>query len=130
MKKVLLFFVFVSISVIAKTQGNLQFNQVKLVSTLETVPAGKVWKVESAHYNGGAIYGLSKSSIHPLSSLTTFGLMAYLINGSTIHIFGGAFGSSSTNFVSPFPFWLSAGTTLEVSNNMQYLSVIEFNIIP
>ena len=30
-------------------QNNLQFNQVKLVgSTAETVPAGKVWKIESA----------------------------------------------------------------------------------
>jgi hypothetical protein len=30
-------------------QGNLQFNQVKLVgSTAETVPSGKVWKIESA----------------------------------------------------------------------------------
>ena len=29
------------------SQGNLQFNQVKLVSTIETVPAGKVWKVEN-----------------------------------------------------------------------------------
>lgn len=29
-------------------QGTLQFNQVKLVTTQETVPAGKVWKVESA----------------------------------------------------------------------------------
>ena len=31
-----------------KAQGNLQFNQVKLVTALETVPVGKVWKVESA----------------------------------------------------------------------------------
>ena len=30
-------------------QNNLQFSQVKLVgSTAETVPAGKVWKIESA----------------------------------------------------------------------------------
>ena len=31
----------------AYAQGNLQFNQVKLVSTVETVPAGKVWKLEN-----------------------------------------------------------------------------------
>lgn len=29
-------------------QGNLQFNQVKMISTSETVPVGKVWKIESA----------------------------------------------------------------------------------
>ncbi|NBN99205.1 MAG: hypothetical protein EBV19_08240, partial [Flavobacteriia bacterium] len=32
-------------------QGNLQFNQVKLVTNQETVPVGKVWKVESVIYN-------------------------------------------------------------------------------
>ncbi len=34
---------------LSNAQGNLQFNQVKLVgSTAETVPVGKVWKIESA----------------------------------------------------------------------------------
>jgi hypothetical protein len=42
----ILSFLFVGVSF---GQGNLQFNQVKLVGTTsETVPAGKVWKIESA----------------------------------------------------------------------------------
>jgi hypothetical protein len=43
------FFVLLCLPLITKGQGNLQFNQVKMVgSTAETVPAGKVWKIESA----------------------------------------------------------------------------------
>ena len=51
MKKCLLFLVVISFGQYLKAQGNLQFNQVKLVTTLETVPAGKAWKVESVIYN-------------------------------------------------------------------------------
>jgi hypothetical protein len=53
MKKVLLFFVFVCISVIAKTQGNLQFNQVLTFEPGDsyTVPNGKVLKIESVNMN-------------------------------------------------------------------------------
>ena len=38
------------------SQGNLQFNQVKIVSNTDaaqTVPAGKVWKIESVISDGG-----------------------------------------------------------------------------
>jgi hypothetical protein len=46
MKKLYLI-LFVLLNQLAYAQGNLQFNQVKLVTALETVPAGKVWKIES-----------------------------------------------------------------------------------
>lgn len=36
------------VSGVLSAQSNLQFNQVKLVSAEETVPDGKVWKLESA----------------------------------------------------------------------------------
>ena len=45
--KVLLSITALLISLSASAQGNLQFNQVKLVTTAEAVPAGKVWKVEN-----------------------------------------------------------------------------------
>ncbi len=41
-------------------QGNLQFNQVLVInaqSGLQTVPAGKVWKITSFYTGGGAYYG-------------------------------------------------------------------------
>jgi len=48
MKKSILSLVFISLfGLMSFAQGSLQFNQVKLVSSEETVPAGKVWKVES-----------------------------------------------------------------------------------
>jgi hypothetical protein len=50
MKKLFLF-TFLILSTLTSAQGNLQFNQVKLVTNTETVPVGKVWKIESVIYN-------------------------------------------------------------------------------
>ena len=49
--KTLYIALFILLNHLAFAQGNLQFNQVKLVTALETVPAGKVWKIESVIYN-------------------------------------------------------------------------------
>jgi hypothetical protein len=84
--------------------------------------------LESAHYNGGAIYGLSKGE-YPLNN-SNFGLMEYSINGNILHLSGGLTGAISTNFASPFPFWIPSGSSLAASTNVSYLSVIEFNIVP
>ncbi|MEY4520969.1 MAG: hypothetical protein RIT10_154 [Bacteroidota bacterium] len=117
-------------------QGNLQFNQVKLVSTVETVPTGKVWKVEAFHYQGGAPFcvggvapfttcGSSSGSHGP----GIWAIMAYAINGAANYVISlGPTGSISN--IQNVPFWLSAGSTLAAGTNMRYLSVIEFNIIP
>jgi hypothetical protein len=53
MKKLIIFSLlslnYIHLSKYSYAQGNLQFNQVKLIgSTPETVPTGKVWKIESA----------------------------------------------------------------------------------
>ena len=113
----------------SNAQGNLQFNQVKLVSTIQTVPLGKVWKVESASYAGGNAFQIGTipsstfGNILPLSSFLNF-----KINGlnNCVPALGGAGGGS----ISVFPIWLPAGSTLEASTNVNFLSVIEFNIIP
>jgi hypothetical protein len=46
-------------------QGNLQFNQVKIISNIDppqTVPAGKVWKIESVFTAGDQdVYGVQTS---------------------------------------------------------------------
>ncbi len=125
MKKLVLVLIsFIALS--SFSQGNLQFNQVKLISAQETVPSGKVWKVESALFAGGAPF-----------QVTTYtqGSMSYLTNGTTCIIANSINGASSTNNNSPvsenaFPFWLPAGSTLASGTNMRYLSVIEFNIVP
>ena len=42
----------------AHAQGSLQFNQVKLVADVtETVPTGKVWKIESVYSSKGLYWG-------------------------------------------------------------------------
>lgn len=108
-----------------KAQGNLQFNQVLTLESAVnactscwTVPAGKVWKVESYSTNAD-------------------NMGAFYVNGKELgYVISPAF---STTSVSPrygtrFPFWLNAGHTLGYSGiggskNITFF-VIEFNVIP
>lgn len=116
-------------------QGNLQFNRVVLVEhsfvvptnvlapfseISVTVPAGKVWKLESV------IANLQNSN----GSISTS--LSVLINNKCLYN-GGSY--------SPFPVWLPEGTyTLRLmytsntglSNNVVYggVSGIEFNVTP
>jgi hypothetical protein len=113
------------------SQGNnLQFGKVLLIETLSTVPANKVWKVESV---------LSKSAL----ALPTPGTYdrnlndntAIQVNSNSIIIYSvqlliGGFGTAFSKEVTKLPFWLPAGSTLNISTNVQYISVIEYNLIP
>ncbi len=133
-------------------QGNLQFNQVKLVSALETVPAGKVWKVESA-LSGEERYPTSGTALPSNSRFI-------LVNGSSVcvheeHVattgvgFNGCCGGGfwmnnvgmAVNSTTPvlvhvsaqptkLPLWLPSGATLAVGTKVSSISVVEFNIIP
>jgi len=120
-------------------QGNLQFNQVKLVSTVETVPVGKVWKVESATFVGGAPICIGAGANagcgqHNTAYTSYQAAMSYLINGSVAYIAHATFGNTvpqtSSLVIDPFPFWLPAGTSLASGTNMMHLNVIEFNVVP
>lgn len=119
----------------AVAQGNLQFNRVVFMemsvaqtsttvysetSQSITVPANKVWKIESA----------SGTSLVPSSLQTGAGAGYMLINGEVISL-----GSNG----SWLPVWLPAGTyTLTLRSSIQntaftfsgFISVIEFNIVP
>lgn len=120
MKNILLLFLVLLSFGIAKAQGTLQFNQVKLVSSVQTVPAGKVWKVVNiyapqvirfqASSGSGGCSGTCNGSSTTWNSFTTplcpdqttFNSSAQIkINGSS------AFYNSNS------PLWLPAGTTLE-----------------
>ena len=110
MKKILLFLFTIFTFSFASGQGNnLEFSQVKLVSTLDTVPVGKVWKVTEVLRNS-----LSAQSAHS---------PAIKVNGNIIYL-GVAYNGPSTS-----PFWLPAGTTLSTWQYVNYISVIEFNIV-
>jgi hypothetical protein len=104
-----------------KAQGNLQFNQVIFydiaISGTQniTVPAGKVWKIESVSMGSSG----SAPSI-------------FLRNSSVQNI---AFFSAPYNSVTAsFPFWLPTGFTGSFANNSPSyrccVSILEFNIIP
>ena len=135
MKKLILIAIcFIALQLSA--QGNLQFNQVvnnSYTATLGTtqttigtitVPAGKVWKIESANYyftqgTGNRIPGRGSGSY-----------IAYI--GDNL-IWDGTNGLGHQDF---FPIWLPSGT-YDVSSRSPatYLvtvnfSAIEFNVVP
>jgi hypothetical protein len=113
-------------------QYNLQLNQVVLVSnTIQTVPVGKVWKVESYMQAGIAAPDMIEIGTacaysdrhHPM---IVNGQTYYLINGSPGH------GSSGTFLAvgNLLPLWLPAGATIRTACAKDMLSIIEFNLVP
>jgi hypothetical protein len=107
----------------SNAQNQLTFNQVLLVplTTLgDTVPQGKVWKVESS-----------------VSELTNSGETSFFVNNnkctitksiSTQGYNGGAYGYASSTVNPIFPMWLPSGTIVTSGSYVSALSIIEFNI--
>jgi hypothetical protein len=95
-----------------EAQGNLQFNQALLFSgtSLNTVPAGKVWKVE----NTGQSYTNGGSSAY--SSL--------VINGQNW------FPQASGGTLPSGSIWLPAGATIAGWSGTTQYNIIEFNLVP
>ena len=102
----------------------LQFSQVLLVSTTQTVPANKVWKVEG---------------VMPSQSLTTYSVKDFSIavDNSQVYVAGSHMGSSGSQYAWGYfasldfqPLWLPAGTTLAAGTNVFRVSVIEFTVVP
>jgi hypothetical protein len=119
MKKIFLVLtVMVVTTFLAAAQNQLTFNQVLLVTLTsqgDTVPQGKVWKVESS-----------------VSELLTNGETYFHVNNnkcnitrSVIHI-GNGYAFTGVNPI--FPMWLPAGTIVTSGLNVSALSIIEFNI--
>ena len=103
---------------------NLIYNKTLLISTTDTVPQGKTWKVVSVLPSDNL---LSTSSSGNWSSKT----LEITVNNSAVHIAGSTnqagyrIGYSSS--YNPLPIWLPSGTTVSPSNNCHSISVIEFN---
>jgi hypothetical protein len=119
MKKIIITLsIFLAFALNSNAQNQLTFNQVLLVplTTLgDTVPQGKVWKVESS-----------------VSELLTNGETYFHVNNnkcnitrSVIHI-GNGYAFTGVNPI--FPMWLPAGTIVTSGLNVSALSIIEFNI--
>ena len=134
MKKLFLF-TFLILSTLASAQGNLQFNQVKLVTSLETVPVGKVWKIESVIYNIPFTASGYQSTNGGCNSPNYYESTAIEIAGTPTKVGQGTQPASYSNLTythsyTMLPLWIPAGTTLSGGTCLNKVSVIEFNIIP
>lgn len=141
MKHFISFFFFIAISS-TWAQGNLQFNQVKIIQNTDpaqTVPAGKVWKIESVFTAGDQdAYGVQTTganlNLFAACSVPSFHYLhagRYLaINAIPISFGIHSAGEQMTNL----PIWVPAGSTICTCTNSSYCakgySAIEFNIIP
>ncbi len=126
------------IQTVSKAQGDLQFNKVKLISTQDTVPNGKIWKVESFIFS---------QTIPNCPSSSTNQDETIKINGQNISVRSSRFMSGfswgsgpygwSTAPVSEFniweqklPIWLPSGNIISAEAGVLYISALEYNIIP
>lgn len=111
-------------------QGNLQFNQVLSVSDqVQTVPSGKVWKIES--YQLQTVSWTTNGTITNCSDLSR--PRPYYIDNYPYYKLGGV-STGVANYVffpqNDFPIWLRAGQTLRTTCPGDFMSILEFNIIP
>lgn len=103
----------------------LQFSQVLVVSTTQTVPANKVWKVESILYSAAPINIMGGSQNDQLT-----------IDGTAMTVRatrssnGGYNGITYGVWEQKLPLWLPAGSTLAAGQNVHSISVIEFAVVP
>jgi hypothetical protein len=128
-------FVFIVLSDGFLAQGNLQFNQVKLVTNQETVPVGKVWKVESVIYNIPSGSNTYQTGNYGDCSASDYNKSAIVVDGYPTKVGQGTtpLGYSSGTYTHTYtilPLWLPAGATLSGGTCLNKISVIEFNIIP
>jgi hypothetical protein len=123
--------IFVCFSEIIFSQGNLQFNQVlKVNNSAQTVPTGKVWKVEAYMQ---AFTSISEFAEYPTCNFPDR-QHPFLINNKPYYQINGSPGHGSSGIFMAvgnlFPLWLKAGETVQTTCPDNFLSIIEFNIIP
>ena len=124
-QSIIIVFVFLSLRLFA--QGNLQFNQVKLVTVQETIPVGKVWKVTGILPSSGFRYTSSSSTPPYEYGLLVNGIQRIIGHGSYVN---GYYSSGFTAQSFGGDLWLPGGTTLAAGSNVGEISIIEFNIVP
>lgn len=136
MKKVILIQVFsVVLLFSALGQANLEFNAIQLITSSQSVPTGKVWKVESVlgannlqpSFAGcGAISSVSQ--VISVNSTNITVKTTYHAHGSGTCSTGQGQSMESSE-ITKLPLWLPAGTSLAPGSNVNSISVIEFNLI-
>lgn len=129
-QSIIIVFLFLSLRLFS--QGNLQFSQVKLVTTAETVPAGKVWKIENI------LPGVRPTTTSWGNSTLDFTIninnqtVYYLSSESKGNLGGnGQTGISSISVgIGNAPIWLPGGAILSAGTNVLSVNVLEFNVVP
>jgi len=131
MRKVIFLFTFFLTQLVCFSQGNLQFNQViRVNNSAQTVPSGKVWKVET--------YMQANTSISEFTEYPTCNFPdrqhPFLINSVPYYQINGSPGHGSSGIMMAvgnlFPLWLKAGEVLQTTCPNNFLSVIEYNVVP
>lgn len=105
-------------------QSDLQFSQVKLVSAIETVPAGMVWKVTNIMP--------SIESVSATNSPRTVNIkvndISVVVKARDFHRENNIEGITMSAWTTlSGAYWLPAGTTLAADENCVYITVIEFS---
>ena len=112
-------------------QGNRQFNQVlRIGHSAQTDPVGKVWKVET--YMQANTY-ISEFVEYPGCN-SPDRQHPFLINAVPYYQINGSPGHGSSGIMMAvgnlFPLWLKSGEILQTTCPNNFLSVIEYNIVP
>ena len=124
-------FIIIGLLAISEVKAqNLQFSQVIIVSnTDQTVPVGKVWKIES--------YQQQQIGFGTSSPITSCGDLSrprpYIIDGVNYNdIKGTGWGSATILYAAgnTFPIWLKSGQVCRTTCSGDFLSILEFNIVP
>ena len=119
MKKIFLVLTVMALTTFfATAQNSMEFSRVLLVETLDSVPQGKIWKVTNIlpTLNGP---GSSEIQVNGNDIVVAFATKGQYQNANHYdNDYNGLQGS----------YWLPEGTTLQAGTNVQYISVIEFNI--
>lgn len=118
---------------------NLQFGKSKLIDTkTDTVPAGKVWKVESFMYSKSiSDCPTNTIPVNITDSITVNGhkmaVRAQRFVGTIVNYYVNATAASSPEFIiweQKTPMWLPAGTTIAAGRGVLYINVLEFKETP
>ncbi len=109
-------------SIVVSAQNSLGFSQVKLINSLDTVPLGKVWKIE------GFVYSEPIGATNQTASISINGISVAV---RTCRYLTGT-GSAPTYEIweQKTPIWLPSNSILNIGWGVAYISILEFEIDP
>jgi len=119
MKKLLFItLLFCGLSFSAQSQS-LTYSKVILLTALDTVPQGKVWKVVSYQTNEFAAQDVTIKINNSMIKLYSSYWQGGTLGGQT-------YAAATHTRQTPLPMWFPAGTTIEPQASCQSLNIIEF----